>query len=141
MLAGLAALLFLALKVSGLTTYAMTDHYNVYANFENIGGLKERAPIRIGGVTVGRVESITLDGDHFNARVEMLISKDVKNLPSDTSAAILTEGLLGANYISLTPGFEDAVLVQGSVITDTSSALVLENLIGKFLFTMKDKIK
>ena len=106
MIVGLISVLVLALKISGLTKGSATDYYRVSAEFDNIGSLKERAPVRIAGVKVGQIEKIELQNQHFKAKVTLLINKKDNNLPTDTSASILTEGLLGSNYISLTPGFE-----------------------------------
>lgn len=138
MLAGLAALFALAFQVSGLARLSSADHYAITAEFDNIGGLKERAPVRVAGVTVGRVNKIKLDPKSFKAEVVLWLDKS-NQFPSDTSAKILTEGLLGANYIFLSPGFEESALVDGSVIADTQPALVLENLIGQLLFNVKNK--
>lgn len=138
MLAGLAALFALAFKVSGLTQLSDAEHYVVTAEFDNIGGLKERAPVRVAGVTVGRVKHIKLDPKSFKAEVILWLDK-VNRFPSDSSAKILTEGLLGANYICLSPGFEDVNLVDGGVIEDTQPALILENLIGHLLFNVNKK--
>ena len=138
MIAGLLAFLALALKVSGLGQYNIGEVYRITATFENVGDLKVRAPVTIAGVHVGEVKRILLDKQTFRAKVTLRIAKTENNLPRDTSAAILTAGLLGANYISLTPGFEDAVLKEGDEITDTHQALILENLIGQFLFKMQD---
>lgn len=141
MIAGMLSLLLLGLKVSGLKQSASSDNYRITAEFDNIGSLKARAPVRIAGVKVGQIEKIELQDKNFKARVTLLIDKRENNLPVDTSASILTEGLLGSNYISLTPGYEDQLLTNGSVITDTHPALILENLIGQLLFSLKDKDK
>lgn len=134
MLFGLIAILFLALKVSGLTDAMGSSGYAVNANFANIGGLKTRAPVTVAGVRVGYVESIHLDPNTFQAQVQLVINKSVDDLSSDTSASILTAGLLGSNYISLTPGYDKARLKNGSIISNTHSALILENLIGKLIY-------
>jgi phospholipid/cholesterol/gamma-HCH transport system substrate-binding protein len=139
MIAGMASLLLLALKVSGLSQGASSDYYRVSAEFDNIGSLKERSPVRIAGVKVGHIEKIELQNTRFKARVILLINKTENNLPSDTAASILTEGLLGSNYISLTPGFENDLLRNNSIITNTHPALILENLIGQLLFSLKNK--
>lgn len=141
MIAGLISMLILALKVSGLTQGSASDFYRVTAEFDNIGSLKERAPVRIAGVKVGQIEKIELQNKHFRAKITLLINKRENNLPEDTSASILTEGLLGSNYISLTPGFETETLKDGSVISNTHPALILENLIGQLLFSLNSKDK
>jgi phospholipid/cholesterol/gamma-HCH transport system substrate-binding protein len=139
MLSGLVALLLLALKVSGLTQGAASDYYRLTAEFDNIGALKERAPVRIAGVRIGQVEKIELHNKHFRAKVTLLVNNKDNNLPTDTAASILTEGLLGSNYISLTPGFEADLLKNGDAIMTTHPALILENLIGQLLFSLKNK--
>lgn len=133
LIAGLLALAFLAIKVSGLTFAAPSDSYTIKAKFENVSGLTVRAKVTVGGVLIGRVTGISLDPESYSAIVEMAINGEVKGLTTDTSAAILTSGLLGEKYIGLVPGAEDTQLKPGDIIRDTQSALVLENLIGKFL--------
>ncbi|MBN8491277.1 MAG: outer membrane lipid asymmetry maintenance protein MlaD [Burkholderiales bacterium] len=132
-LIGLAALLFLALKAANLASFSTETTYVLNARFDNIGGLKVRAPVRSAGVTVGRVTSITLDPKTFQGVVSMDIRQGFQ-FPKDSSAKILTSGLLGDQYIGLEPGAEEANLVPGTTITQTQSALVLENLIGQLLF-------
>jgi phospholipid/cholesterol/gamma-HCH transport system substrate-binding protein len=139
MMAGFLSLLLLALKVSGLNQGESSGYYHLVAEFDNIGSLKVRAPVRIAGVKVGQIGKIELQDKHFKAKVTLLIDKKKNNLPSDTSASILTEGLLGSNYIGLTPGFEEVVLKNGDAITNTHPALILENLIGQLLFSLKNK--
>lgn len=139
MIAGILSVLLLVLKVSGLSQSASSDNYRVVAEFDNIGSLKARAPVRIAGVKIGQIEKIELQDQRFKAKVTLLINKKENHLPSDTSASILTEGLLGSNYISLTPGYEDELLKNGSVIENTHPALILENLIGQLLFSLKNK--
>lgn len=138
MILGILGLVVLAFKVSGFRL-ATGQYYSVTAEFDNIGGLKVRAPVTISGVSVGQVESITLNANTFRARVRLLINKNQVQLPIDTSANILTLGLLGANYIGLTPGFDAQMLHEGSEIISTRSALVLENLIGQLLFGLKSQ--
>lgn len=139
-IAGILSLLVLALKVSGLSQVSGTsDYYHLVAEFDNIGSLKQRAPVRIAGVKVGQIEKIELHDTHFKAKVYLLINKKENNLPIDTSASILTEGLLGSNYIGLTPGYEEVSLKNGDVINNTHPALILENLIGQLLFSLKNK--
>ncbi|MEH6576374.1 MAG: outer membrane lipid asymmetry maintenance protein MlaD [Amphritea sp.] len=135
MLAGCIALMLLALNVSGLSLSENQKSYKIYALFDNIGGLTARSKVTIAGVHIGQVTSITLDKDQLMARVEMEIHEDVDYLTLDSSAAILTAGLLGEKYIGITTGAEDEMLRNGDFIEDTQSALVLEELIGKFLFS------
>lgn len=134
MLAGFAALVFLAIKVSGLTTESAQETYRVTANFENIGGLTERAKVTMAGVVIGRVSSIYLDKEDYVAVVEMDIFKHVDNLSIDSTASILTAGILGEKYIGIMVGAEEEFLQDGDEIWDTQSALVLEDLVAKFLF-------
>ncbi len=133
--AGLAALAMLAFKVGNLTTADVVNGYKVTAQFDNIGGLKEKAPVTLAGVRVGRVTSIAIGKDHYRAVVEMNIDGRYNNLPKDSSASILTSGLLGDQYIGLEPGGADDNLKNGDAIVTTASALVLEKLIGQVLFT------
>ncbi len=132
-LIGLAALLFLALKAANLGNFSTEDSYALSARFDNIGGLKVRAPVRSAGVTVGRVTAITLDGKTYQGVVSMNIRNGYQ-FPKDTSAKILTSGLLGDQYVGLEPGADDKNLAPGTTITQTQSAMVLENLIGQMLF-------
>lgn len=139
MLLGVLALLILALKVSGLSPSMNTAQtYRVSAFFDNVGDLKVRAPVTIAGVRVGQVESISLNPDNFKAQVIMNLEPEKGKIPVDTQASINTAGLLGSNYVSLTPGFEDGVLQAGSTITQTHSAIVLEDLIGKFMYKISN---
>ncbi len=133
LVAGFLAFAFLAVKVSGLTFTAPADSYRIYAKFDNVSGLTVRAKVTVGGVLVGRVTDIRLDTKTYSAVVEMAINGPVKTLTTDSTAAILTSGLLGEKYIGITPGADDTYLKAGDTIRDTQSALVLENLIGKFL--------
>jgi phospholipid/cholesterol/gamma-HCH transport system substrate-binding protein len=131
---GLLALLFLALKAANLGSFAGGgDTYTLQARFDNIGGLKSRAPVRSAGVNVGRVTSVTLDATTYQGVVTMEINKGV-NFPKDSSAKIQTAGLLGDQYVGLEPGGDEKLLAAGDVITQTQSAVVLENLIGQFLY-------
>ena len=132
--AGLAALLVLALQVSNLSSLGDNDGYNVSASFENIGGLKVRSPVTVSGVKVGRVVAINYDNDNFEAVVMMEINEHFSQFPIDTSAMIYTSGLLGEQYIALEPGGADDVLVNGSHLSMTQSAIVLEKMIGQFMF-------
>lgn len=144
-LLGLVALSFLVIKVSGITTLVPHKSYRVTAEFTNIGGLKVRAPVTIAGVKVGEVTRIELQPNEFNAKVTMRLYRD-KPIPyEDVSARILTEGLIGSNYISIIPGFEEASnndhphLKEGDVIAKTQEAIILENLIGQLLFNINKK--
>ncbi|MGD9860578.1 MAG: outer membrane lipid asymmetry maintenance protein MlaD [Marinobacterium sp.] len=134
MLAGIAALLVLALNVSGLNLSEQGKGYKVYARFENIGGLTPRAKVSMSGVQIGMVTAIRIDTRMLMAEVEMEIFNEVDYLTTDSSASILTAGLLGEQYIGVVPGADVEVLGDGDYIEDTQSALVLEELIGKFLF-------
>ena len=131
-LLGLLGLVFLALKAANLGSMTGGDTYAVTARFDNIGGLKVRAPVRSAGVTVGRVTSIALDPKSFQGVVTVAIERAYQ-FPKDTAAKILTSGLLGDQYIGLEPGGEDANLAAGDTIAQTQSAVVLENLIGQFM--------
>ncbi|MBD8705146.1 MULTISPECIES: outer membrane lipid asymmetry maintenance protein MlaD [Pseudomonas] len=139
LLAGILALLLLALRVSGLSASANTDTYKLYANFDNIAGLTVRAKVTMAGVNIGKVTAIDLDHDTFTGRVTMEVNKRVNNLPSDSTASILTAGLLGEKYIGISVGGDDQLLKDGGVIHDTQSSLVLEDLIGKFLLNSVGK--
>jgi phospholipid/cholesterol/gamma-HCH transport system substrate-binding protein len=131
---GALALLFLALKAANLASFTSGGNtYAVEARFDNIGGLKARAPVRSAGVNVGRITGISLDRVTFQGVVTMELNADVP-FPKDSSAKILTAGLLGDQYIGLEPGGSEQNLAAGDVITQTQSAVVLENLIGQFLF-------
>mgnify|MGYP000099466082 CR=1 FL=1 len=132
MLIGMAALVFLALKVSGLTTDSQKESYKVYAQFDDLGGLSIRGRVSLAGVTVGRVSDVSLDKESYSALVEMEIYSDVDNLSTDTVAAIQTAGLLGDKYVALSVGADEEVLADGDTIFDTQSALNIEKLIGAF---------
>ena len=132
--AGLAAVLVLAMKVGNLSTFNMSESYNLQAEFDNIGGLKSRSPVKSAGVVVGRVTAITFDNKTFRARVSMVVDKRYQ-FPKDTFAKILTAGLLGEQYIGLDPGGDELSLKGGDVIAKTQSAVVLENLISSFLYS------
>ena len=134
-LIGILALFFLAMKVSNLSGLTDEPSYEVIAEFENIGGLKVRSPVTLAGVRIGRVEAIALDATSYNASVTLSLSQRYDNLPIDTAASIYTAGLLGEQYIGLEAGAEEEYLVQGSVIELTQPALVLEQVIGQFLFS------
>ncbi len=130
---GLAAFLLLALKVSDLTSIGNDQGYRITARFENIGGLKVRAPVTLGGVRIGRVIGIDLDRQSYEAVVTLSIDPRYDRLPTDSGASILTSGLLGEQYVGLEPGGMESYLKDGSVIKLTQSALVLEKLIGRVL--------
>jgi phospholipid/cholesterol/gamma-HCH transport system substrate-binding protein len=137
---GAVALLFLALKSANLLSLSFEKTYTVTARFDNIGGLKPQAAVRSAGVVVGRVASIRFDDDTFQATVEMAMDERFK-FPKDSSVKILTAGLLGEQYLGLEPGADDATWAAGDVITQTQSALVLENLISQFLFSKAEDNK
>ncbi|MFZ5575182.1 MAG: outer membrane lipid asymmetry maintenance protein MlaD [Pseudomonadota bacterium] len=132
-IAGIAALLFLALKVGSMTAVNVGNSYEVVARFDNIGGLKPRAPVKSAGVVVGRVASIQFDNETYEAAVTLRIDKRYQ-FPKDTSAAIMTSGLLGEQYIGLEAGGDDKMLQAGDQIRLTQSAVVLENLIGHLIY-------
>jgi phospholipid/cholesterol/gamma-HCH transport system substrate-binding protein len=131
--AGIGALLVLALKVGNMSGFDAKDTYQLQAQFDNIGGLKVRAPVKSAGVVIGRVANIQFDDARFRATVAMTIDKHVK-FPKDTSASILTSGLLGEQYIGLDAGGDETMLKDGDSITLTQKAVVLEEMIGKFLY-------
>jgi phospholipid/cholesterol/gamma-HCH transport system substrate-binding protein len=131
-LLGMLGLVFLAMKAANLGSVGGSDTYSVQARFDNIGGLKVRAPVRSAGVTVGRVTSISLDPKSFQGVVTMDIER-AYNFPKDSAAKILTAGLLGDQYIGMEPGGDDKNLAPGETIAQTQSAVVLENLIGQFI--------
>lgn len=135
---GIAALVYLAVQVSGLAFSSKKDTYQIVARFDDIAGLTSRAKVSIAGVTVGSVESITLDKELYMALVSININSDVDNIPVDSSVAVLTSGLLGEKYLGISIGAEDEMLKDGSEIYDTQSALVLETLISQFLFNSGD---
>jgi phospholipid/cholesterol/gamma-HCH transport system substrate-binding protein len=144
MLLGLLALLVLVMKVSGISSLVPPKGYQVSAQFTDIGGLRVRAPVTVAGVRIGEVTRIELQPGELNAKVTMLLQKD-KPIPyEDSSARILTEGLIGSNYISIVPGFDEEVgnrehpyLRDGDIIPKTQEAVILENLIGQLLFNIK----
>ena len=131
--AGLAAVLVLAMKVGNLSSFNMSESYTLQADFDNIGGLKPRSPVKSAGVVVGRVTGITFDNQSFRARVTMVIDKRYQ-FPKDTFAKILTAGLLGEQYIGFDPGADDRMMKGGDMVAKTQSAVVLENLISSFLY-------
>lgn len=133
-LIGAAAILFLALQAANLLNLSFQSTYQVEAQFDNIGGLKPKSAVRSGGVVVGRVEAIRFDDQSFQAKVTMALESRYK-FPKDSSLKILTSGLLGDQYIGIEAGADEAMLAAGDVITATQSAIVLENLIGQFLYS------
>lgn len=143
---GLVSLVILALKIAGLTVNSESESYVLKANFDNIGSLKIRAPVKVGGVVIGRVTNIYLDQKKYVPVVEMSISKKYDKLSNESKASILTAGLIGDQYIGVTPGFYDeemgsTYLKDGDSFEDTGSAIVLEDLIGKFLYSMNSDKK
>lgn len=140
-LAGIG-LLMLAYRVSNFADSQIGNTYTIKAGFDNIGGLKVRAPVSIGGVKIGEVTKIGLEVDTYRALVYMQISDKYNKLAHDSNLRILTAGLLGSNYLSIEPGFNDdglGYLKDGSEITEVHSAIILENLIGQFLFSLNSK--
>ncbi len=132
--AGILALAMLAFKVGNLTTADVVDGYQVKANFDNVGGLKVKAAVTVAGVRVGRVTGIAFDSNKYQAIVTMDIDGQYKNIPVDSTANILTSGLLGDQYIGVEPGGEETYLKDGDTILRTQSALVLEKLVGQVIF-------
>jgi phospholipid/cholesterol/gamma-HCH transport system substrate-binding protein len=130
---GLLAALFLALKVGNMNAVSFQPTYTITARFDNIGGLKPRAPVKSAGVVVGRIADIRFDDTTYQATVTMTLERSYQ-FPKDSSAKILTSGLLGEQYVGLEAGGSDQMLAQGSQITQTQSAVVLENLISQFLY-------
>lgn len=137
-LLGIVALVFLALRAGNLSSFSFSSSYQVQAHFDNLGGLKVRAPVKSSGVVVGRVSGIQFDNQMYQAVVTLDLNDNFE-FPADSSASILTSGLLGEQYIGLTPGGDDKMLEQGSNIQYTQSAVVLEELISKFLYSSADK--
>ncbi len=130
---GVAAVFILTFRVASLNTGSSDDTVAISASFENIGGLRPGASVTLAGVRIGRVRTIVIDRDSFEALVTMDLAREFDNIPKDSSASILTAGLLGEQYIGVTPGGDDQSLVAGDRLKFTQSALVLENLIGQFL--------
>ena len=135
-LAGIIALVFLALQVSGVNTQRAQKSYDVTARFDDVAGLRVRSKVSMAGVTIGRVRSIDVDMEWGDAIVTLEIIGEPGSLTTDTGAKILTEGILGAKYVGLVPGADDEMMAPGDEITETQGALVIENLIGKFLNSM-----
>ena len=137
-LIGAAAILFLALQAANLLNLSFQSTYRVEARFDSIGGLKPKAAVKSSGVVVGRVESITFDDRTFQARVALAMESRYK-FPKDSSLKILTSGLLGDQYIGIEAGADEKLLAAGDVISSTQSAIVLENLIGQFLYSKSEE--
>jgi len=137
---GIGALLFLAMKVGNLATFSTGETYNVHARFVNIGGLKIRAPIKSAGVVVGRVADIRFDNESYEALVSMNLDQHYQ-FPRDTTAKILTSGILGEQYVGLEAGGDGVMLKHGDRVRLTQSAVVLENLISQFLFSKAAETK
>jgi phospholipid/cholesterol/gamma-HCH transport system substrate-binding protein len=133
--AGFVALFFLAMQVSNLGAVTVGDGYTVTARFQNVGGLKVRAPVSMGGVPLGKVVGIRFDPETFDALVTLEIDRQYDKIPDDTYAKIYTAGLLGEQYVGLSPGGSEKNLTQGSEIRMTQSAIILEEVIGQFLFS------
>jgi phospholipid/cholesterol/gamma-HCH transport system substrate-binding protein len=138
-LLGMLGLLFLAMKAANLGQVGGGDTYTLHARFDNIGGLKVRAPVRTAGVVVGRVTDIELDGKTYQGVVTMELIRKYQ-FPKDSSAKILTAGLLGDQYVGMEPGGDDANLSPGETLAQTQSAVVLENLIGQFISGKADEV-
>jgi len=133
-LLGLAALFFLTTQTTGSSDFSASEAFEVTAHFENVGSLKDRAPVSMSGVTIGRVTSVVFDPHLLNAVVTFMIDNRFDEIPEDSDASILTSGLLGSQYIGLQPGGSEFSLEEGSEIQFTQSAIVIENLISKYLF-------
>lgn len=141
LLIGIGALVFLGLRVANIQGFNQAKSYQVYAVFDNIGGLKVRAPLKVGGVVIGRVSSIELDDKTYLPLVKIAIDEKYNEIRDNSSLSIKTSGLLGEQYISLSVGFDDgetSMLKEGSRIVDTKSAMVLEDLVGQFLYGSKE---
>jgi len=132
-LLGMGALFFLTTQTTGGDDFDADEVYTVEARFENVGSLRPRAPIAMSGVTIGRVTRISFDSDNLEAHVEFVIDSQYDRIPDDSDASILTSGILGSQYIGLQAGGSDTYLEDGSEVLFTQSAILLENLIGKFL--------
>ncbi|QYZ67959.1 MAG: ABC transporter substrate-binding protein [Gammaproteobacteria bacterium (ex Lamellibrachia satsuma)] len=139
MVAGLIALFFLAMQVSNLSAFTTGEGYEVSARFDNIGGLKVRSPVAMAGVRLGRVVEIRYDQSSYEALVTMRIESQYDQIPDDTFAKIYTSGLLGEQYIGLDPGGSEEMLADGGEINMTQSALVLEEIVGQFLFSKAEE--
>ena len=136
--AAVAAFFMLAMSVSNMSSYGNADSYQLKAHFDNIGGLKVRSPVAAGGVRIGRVTEIQYNNESYEAVVSMSIEQQYNRFPVDTAASILTSGLLGEQFVGFEPGAEEEFLKNGDSIDLTQSALVLEQIIGQFLYGMAD---
>ncbi|MFU2080893.1 outer membrane lipid asymmetry maintenance protein MlaD [Avibacterium endocarditidis] len=143
LLLAIGAFVFLGLKVANVQGFSQAKSYQVSATFDNIGGLKVRAPLKVGGVVIGRVSDIELDPQTYLPVVKIAINQEYNEIPDNSSLSIKTSGLLGEQYIALSVGFDDGettkMLKEGSKIVDTKSAMVLEDLVGQFLYGDKNK--
>lgn len=139
--AAIAAFLMLAMRVSNMSSYGGGESYELKAHFDNIGGLKVRSPVSAAGVTIGRVSAIEYSSNTYEAIVSLSIDAQYNRFPSDTAASVLTSGLLGEQYIGFDPGAEEDYLQAGDVIDLTQSAIVLEQIIGQFLYSQSDDKK
>lgn len=137
--AAVAAFFMLALKVSNMSSYGNGESYELIARFDNIGGLKVRSPVAAGGVRIGRVSDIQYNSETYEAVVRMTIDAQYDKFPLDTAASVLTSGLLGEQFIGLEPGAEEDFLKNGDSIDLTQSALVLEQIVGQFLYSKADE--
>ncbi|MBE9560093.1 MAG: outer membrane lipid asymmetry maintenance protein MlaD [Proteobacteria bacterium] len=137
--AAIAAFFMLAMQVSNMSSYGGGENYELSARFDNIGGLKVRSPVSAGGVTIGRVTGIQYNSESYEAVVVMAIETKYDKFPVDTAASIFTSGLLGEQFVGFEPGAEEEFLKQGDVIDLTQSALVLEQIIGQFLYSKADE--
>jgi len=139
--AAIAAFFMLAMSVSNMSSYGGGESYQLTARFDNVGGLKVRSPVAAGGVTIGRVSDIQYNSETYEAVVVMSIEKKYDRFPIDTAASIFTSGLLGEQFVGFEPGAEEEYLKQGDMIDLTQSALVLEQIIGQFLYSKADEDK
>lgn len=140
-LAGMLGLFFLAFKVSNFTNITKENSIHITASFDDVGDLKVRAPVKIAGVKIGEVTDIQLDNTTYRAKITMLVLKDHYKIPTDSSASIFSASLLGANYIAVSPGFDQETIKDGGEIKETQPAIVLEKLIGAAIFKPTDKSK
>jgi len=136
--AAIAAFFMLAMSVSNMSSYGGGEQYTIKARFDNVGGLKVRSPVSAGGVRIGRVTGIQYSSETYEAIVSMAIDTQYDKFPLDTAASILTSGLLGEQFVGLEPGAEEEYLKSGDTIDLTQSALVLEQVIGQFLYSKAD---
>ncbi len=137
--AAIAAFFMLAMNVSNMSSYGGGDNYEIKARFDNIGGLKVRSPVAAGGVRIGRVTDIQYNSDTYEAVVVMTIDAQYNKFPLDTAASVYTSGLLGEQFIGFEPGAEEDYLKNGDVIDLTQSAIILEQIIGQFLYSKADE--